>query len=119
MTRFLCIASIFLLFGLMPGCGSGSGGVKAPGTLINPDAAHSRLTINPLTEWEGFVPNGTSVDVATADKTTFFNEQGAAMTSQSFYSLVTLSAQARAFNVHVEGSGGATLISADLVHLIQ
>jgi hypothetical protein len=103
----------------MPGCGGGSSGVKAAGTLTNPDPSHSRFTIHPLTEWEGFVPNGLSVDVATTDQTTFFDEQGNSLSGHAFYSLVTFSAQPRAFMVRVEGSGDACLINADRVELIH
>jgi hypothetical protein len=117
MMRLLFIASVFLLLGLMPGCGSGSGGVKAAGTLTNPDAAHTRFTINPLTSWSGFVPNGTSVDVATTAQTSFFDAQGGSMTSDSFYALVTQSAQPGTFHVKVQGTGDASLITAARVEL--
>ena len=115
MSRFVSL--VLLVLGLVAGCGSGSGGVKAAGTLTNPDQANSRFTIDPLTSFEGFVPKNNRVDVATTANTAFQDESGNAMTAQSFYTFVTTNAGVRVLHVAVEGFGGADLIIANQVRL--
>jgi len=98
--------------------GGGGGGdhshdAEAKGTAVNANAANGTFTINPMTEWEGFMGMGGSVNVATNSSTVFKNLSDQTISAADFFAAIAGGTS----HVQVEGSFSAGVITATKVEL--
>jgi hypothetical protein len=82
------------------------------GTVTNANSAVGTFTVNPVTEFEGFVLNGTSVNVVTNGSTTFRSLDNNTINSATFFAGLTPST-----TVKVEGTYSAGTITATKVQV--
>src|SRR2546423_287521 len=76
--------------GSQPGSNEAGGTAMGRGQVINANKAAGTFTIKPLVEWQGFVPQGDGVDVATDSGTKFFDRGGNQVSSSAWFDYVIM-----------------------------
>ncbi|MGC8667769.1 MAG: DUF5666 domain-containing protein [Chthonomonadales bacterium] len=101
----------------MEGHGGGGGDhshdAEAKGTAVNANAVAGTFTINPMTEWEGFMGMGGSVNVTTNGSTVFKNLSDQTISAADFFSAIA----GGTTHVKVEGTFSAGVITATKAEL--
>lgn len=98
-----------------PGGGGGdhSHDAEAKGTAVSVNSAAGTFTINPMTEWDGFMAMGGSVNVATNSSTVFKNASDQTITAGDFFAALA----GGNLKVKVEGTFSAGVITATKAEL--